>query len=109
MTNSTSLIFSAEKMFDLLLDQPWHKHCELLREKDGRLVVRYNSGSKYPPHLRYSAGPKQGFFWDIYGDEMQSFELAVIALSQAPAPVDVGPITFTFKLDGQHVVNEGKQ
>lgn len=46
-----------------------------------KLVVRY--GESY---LRYSAGPKQGFFWDIYPDAMHSEELAIIAVSGAPTP-----------------------
>lgn len=95
------------KLVEHLLDQQWHQRCEILPEymprfpsKDTRptVQVRFNDGSEYPPFLRYSCGPKQGFFWDIYGDDMQSIELAVIALSQAPAPRNVGPITFTLPL-----------
>jgi len=37
--------------------------------------------------LRYSHGPRQGFFWDeIYGDDMMTPELALVALMQAPMP-----------------------
>lgn len=36
--------------------------------------------------LRYSVGPRQGFFWDVYGDDFQTPELALLALCQAEAP-----------------------
>lgn len=49
-------------------------------------------------YLRYSKGPRQGFFWDIYGDDLQSFELAVLALSQAPAPHYCRPMVFNLAL-----------
>jgi hypothetical protein len=63
-----------------------------------RLVIRYNDGTEHSPFLRHSAGPKQGFFWDIYGDDFQTLELAILALSEAPTPRYVGPITFTIPL-----------
>lgn len=98
---------NVQKLIDYLLDQPWHQKCDFIPDylppfpnKDTRpiFVVRFNDGTEHPPFLRHSRGPKQGFGWDIYGDNLQSAELAVIALSQAPAPVNVGPITFSFKL-----------
>lgn len=36
--------------------------------------------------LRYSKGPRQGYFWDIYGDDFMTPELALMALAQAPVP-----------------------
>ena len=96
-----------QRLTALLLAQPWHERCEIIpnyippypREDTRPSVrVRYNDGSEHPPFLRYSRGPRQGFFWDIYGEDMQSIELAVLALHQAPAPRDVGPITFTIPL-----------
>lgn len=98
--------FSIEGLIKLLLDQEWHKKCDIIPdymppypdEKTRPSVqVKYNDESEYPPFLRYSKGPKQGFFWDIYGEDMLSVELAIVALSQAPYPRSVGPITF--KLD----------
>lgn len=98
----------ARRLTMLLLDQPWHANCEIIPdymppyprpETRPTVQVRYNNGTQYAPFLRYSAGPKQGFFWDIYGDDMLTIELAIVALSIAPAPVDVGPITFTFPLN----------
>lgn len=49
-------------------------------------------------YLRHSCGPQQGFFWDIYGDDMQSVELAVLALHQAPYPTYSGPIIYKMNL-----------
>lgn len=69
-----------------------------------RLVIRFDDGTEHPPFLRHSNGPLQGFSWDIYGDDFQTVELAILALSQAPVPVNVGPITFRIplpKLDEQ--------
>jgi len=85
---------------------PWHAKCEIIvdyvypnsKTDRPRTVIRYNDGSEHPPFLRHSAGPLQGFFWDIYGDDFQSVELALLALAQAPVPVNVGPITFTIPL-----------
>lgn len=37
--------------------------------------------------LRHSAGPLQGFFWDVYGDDFQNFGLVIIALMNAPCPM----------------------
>jgi hypothetical protein len=98
---------SAKYLVELLLDQPWHARCEIITDymppfpgKDTRptIQVRYNDGSEYPPFLRYSQGPLQGYFWDIYGEHMNSVELAILALARAPAPRYVGPITFKIDL-----------
>lgn len=97
----------AVKLISLLLEERWHEKCEIIpdympehprEETQPTVQIRYNDGSKYPPMLRYSRGPKQGFFWDIYGEDMQTVELAILALSQAPTPRNVGPITFTIPL-----------
>jgi len=94
----------AEKLVAILLEQRWHKDCEVIDGymppypgKDTRptCVVRY---VPFGCFLRHSRGPRQGFFWDIYGDDMQTVELAVVALASAPAPRDCSPITFTFPL-----------
>lgn len=36
--------------------------------------------------LRYSVGPQQGYFWDGYGDDFHTPELALLALREAPIP-----------------------
>jgi len=98
---------NGEKLIKYLLDQPWHNKCEIIpdympknpsKDTKPRVVIRYNDGTEYPPYLRYSKGPQQGFLWDIYGDDFLEIELAVLAISKAPAPVNVGPVIFKLKL-----------
>lgn len=38
--------------------------------------------------LRYSKGPVQGFFWDLYGDDMLTVGFAFRAMIEAPPPPD---------------------
>ena len=95
--------FDHNKLVRCILDEPWHNDCEIIvdymppfpnPDTKPTIQVKYNDGSEYPPHLRYSRGPKQGFFWDIYGEDMYSVELAIVAISQAPAPINCCPIEF---------------
>ena len=108
-TDKVSIAAAAkvEGLIELLLDQPWHQKCEIITDymppypsNNTRppLQVRYDNGTEYKPFLRYSQGPKQGFFWDIYGEDFQTVELAIVALSKAPAPVSFAPITFRIPL-----------
>ena len=46
------------------------------------LVIKFRES-----FLRYSNGPAQGFFWDVYGDDFQSVGLAMRAILNAPTPV----------------------
>jgi len=95
-----------KKMIGFMLYQPWHRNCDIIpdyirpndKKKEEIVIIRYNSGSEHPPFLRHSAGPKNDFFWDIYGDNFKSVELAIIALSKAPFPVNVDPISFSLSL-----------
>ncbi len=68
----------------------WHAKVEIIPdwmpkfprpETKPSTVVRY--GESY---LRHSKGPRQGFSWDIYPDNMHSEELAIIAVASAPTP-----------------------
>lgn len=36
--------------------------------------------------LRHSAGPSQGHFWDLYGDDYHSPEMALLALIESEPP-----------------------
>jgi hypothetical protein len=94
---------SVERLIELLLDQPWHKDCVIIPDympsdagenTKPSVQVHYRPDIEYNPRLRYSNGPKQGFFWDIYGENMKTVELAIIALSMAPVPIDVSPTVF---------------
>ena len=100
-TAGLGAVVDAGKLVELLLDQHWHKGCEIVDgymppypgpETRPTVVVRCASMNAF---LRYSKGPRQCFFWDAYGDDMQTVELAVVALASAPAPGDCSPITFT--------------
>lgn len=57
-----------------------------------RCVVR--SGEWF---LRHSKGPRQEYFWDSYGDDFLSPELAILALYEAP-PVPMVKPYLEFKL-----------
>lgn len=46
-----------------------------------KVVVRYRD-----EYLRHSHGPKQGFIWDCYPDDMKTVGLAFRALLEAPTP-----------------------
>jgi hypothetical protein len=88
--------FNPNELVKILLDQTWHKECEIIPNylpphstKDTRPAVVVKFPNKHEAtFLRYSCGPKQGFIWDTYGDDMLSVELAIIALSQAPVPLN---------------------
>lgn len=84
------------KLVDLLLGQRWQRECKIipdympprpLKNTQPKVVVMYPNEFENV-FLRYSCGPAQGFFWDIYGDDMQTVELALLALSQAPIPLN---------------------
>jgi hypothetical protein len=87
--------------------EPWRESCEIIpdymppypqKDTQPRVVVAFQAkGWDEPSFLRYSKGPAQGFFWDIYGDDMQTVELALVAISQAPAPRCVDPIKIQLK------------
>ena len=96
-----------ERLLEILLTEPWHKYCEIIpkfmpkypsENTHTRVVVRFNNGKEHMPYLRYSKGPLQGYSWDIYGDDFFDVELAILALSKAPTPVDVSPLTFKLKI-----------
>ena len=96
MTNSSIPMYlisgelSVHTLVKSLLDQPWHERCVIVPDymppypqKNTHPEVQVQYGERF---LRYSVGPKQGFFWDLYGEDFQTIELAVLALSQAPYP-----------------------
>jgi hypothetical protein len=93
--------FNIDKLVRLLLTQHWMHECIIIPDymppypnKDTRPTcqVQYvrDDGQKW--FLRYSNGPLQGYFWDSYGENMHSPELALIAISQASAPTGVNVI-----------------
>lgn len=96
--------FDMDKLVRLLLTQHWMHECAIIPDympphphKDTRPTCQvwytYPDGAR--TGLRYSAGPLQGYFWDMYGADFHSPELALIALSQAPAPPRVSAVILT--------------
>lgn len=96
-------LFTVERLLATMLDDMhgnvdrWRKYAEIIpkymppypsAETRPSCVVRWRDN-----YLRYSKGPRQGFSWDIYGDDMQTPELALLALLQAPVPP--GALTYT--------------
>lgn len=93
--------FDVDRIVRLLLTQHWMHECQIVPDymppypgKDTKPTCQvrfvYESGDE--TFLRYSNGPLQGYFWDIYGDDMHSPEVALIAISQSPAPPRVSSV-----------------
>lgn len=75
-----------------LLRYQWQRECVLVLNYRApyaqpnaptRVVVFHPPTDHY---LRHSGGPQTGSFWDIYGDDFLTEELALVELSKAPAP-----------------------
>jgi hypothetical protein len=90
--------FDMRKLVSRLLTQHWMHECEIIPQymppfpsADTRPTcqVRYVYEDGTATFLRYSRGPAQGYFWDIYGEDMHSPELSLIAISNSPAPPHV--------------------
>ncbi len=49
-----------------------------------RLVLKHNNPKENNTnwYLRFSAGPRQGYFWDMYGEDLQSYEMVLWILCQ---------------------------
>ena len=89
-------LFTVPQLLSVMLDDhcgnndPWRRHAEIVPKyqppypsKHTRPTCVVKLGYLF---LRHSVGPWQGYFWDTYGDDMHSPELALLALLQAPAP-----------------------
>jgi hypothetical protein len=89
-------LFALDRLLDSLLDtmagnvNKWIEKVEIgpghmppfpRDDTRPRCVVKYGDS-----FLRYSLGPRQGYFWDCYGDDFQNPELALIAVLSAPVP-----------------------
>lgn len=87
--------FDLARLVNVLLSQHWMHKCKI----DPVYMPPYPSADTHPTcqvhytyadgsmtGLRYSRGPLQGYFWDVYGDDFHFPELALVALSVAPAP-----------------------
>lgn len=93
--------FNMERLLNHLLDENHSRDRDMAWRWSATIVEEY-----LPPHprpetrpechvqfgdseLRYSRGPGQGFFWDMYGDDFFSPELALVALLNAPVPYNL--------------------
>jgi len=86
-------LFTAEALLQYLLDNQhgnlnkWLELVEIVYKPEcyPQCTVRCKTptGNTY---LRHSAGPKQGHFWDVYGDDYQKPVIALMAVLQAPVP-----------------------
>lgn len=89
-------LFTVESLLKALMDDmfgnvnAWRKHATIIpfymppkpsAKTVRKCVVQYENC-----FLRYSMGPKQGYFWDMYGDDFQTPALALLALCAAPVP-----------------------
>jgi len=89
-------LFTVEGLLGDLLDDKhgnrdaWRKHATIevgymppfpSPDTTPTCVVRF--GKEF---LRYSRGPRQGYFWDVVGDDFLRPSLALTALLQAPVP-----------------------
>jgi hypothetical protein len=73
-------------------ENKWRKECVIITDymppcpnenTRPKCVVHHPLSESF---LRYSKGPHQGFFWDVYGEDFQCPELALLALSQVQRP-----------------------
>lgn len=89
-------LFTVEGLLDEFLDDAsgnrdvWRQNATIIPDympphprpgTNPRCVVEYEGS-----FLRHSLGPRQGHFWDMYGDDYHNPSLAFIALLQAPIP-----------------------
>jgi hypothetical protein len=93
--------FDMVRLLASLLTDHWMHECEILpaylpaNADEGdrpECRVRYVREDGHVYFLRYSKGPLQGYFWDLYGEDMNEPELAVVAISRSPAPPGVSVI-----------------
>lgn len=83
-----------ETLFDLE-DHPWRASVEIIPEymptypapsTKPICAIRFTDNHNNHSFLRYSKGPGMGCFWDCYGDDFHSPELALRAILLAPTP-----------------------
>lgn len=90
--------FDLGRLVSNLLIHEWQRHCVISKTKlTGRgfgtiplkLVVSYTSNDGVVKYLRHNKGPLPWYFWDTYGDDFLSPEVALIAISKSPPPPNV--------------------
>lgn len=98
--------FDLREVINCLLTQHWMHECKIIPDymppfpdEDTKPTCQvcyaaYEDGSKH--FLRYSRGPLQGHFWDVYGSDFLIPEIALVALASAPPPPRVGIVIQTY-------------
>lgn len=89
-------MFDMERLLKALLSESaclhWRHECEIIPHYVAPYAAPGTRPEVHVRHvpsgcfLRYSAGPRQGHFWDCYGEDYQTPELALQALLEAPPP-----------------------
>jgi hypothetical protein len=96
--------FDMKRLVGALLGHVWQHECKIIPDymppyprADTRPTCQVHYYYKDGTYcgLRYSRGPRQGWGWDSYGDDLHSPELALIAISEAPPPPRVDFIIAT--------------
>jgi hypothetical protein len=108
--HNSHAMFDHSTLIDSLLQYRWQHECTIIPgyQPDGnglvKCVIVYENNHAVDQYgmpqqkqfLRYSKGPLPGTFWDIYGDDFHSPEIALIALSKAAPPTLVGAVVPTY-------------
>lgn len=97
MSNSTPEKLSCD---DSLRRPWWFSEIEIIKDylppnplqkgprEPKRTVIRHVPSRSF---LRHSCGPRQGHFWDCYGDDYLDENLALLSVMQAPPPPRAAP------------------
>lgn len=82
-----------KKLIEIMMHYSWQRECEIIKDYESPhegikdrfkgCVIQHTPTKSF---LRYSHGPQTGVFWDIYGDDFHSVELALCELAKAPSP-----------------------
>lgn len=116
-------LFTVERLLAMLLDDShgnrdrWRKFAEIVPDymppfptetTRPKCVVRYSRVGAEDTFLRFSRGPAQGHFWDAYGEDYQTPELALQALLEAPVPPGICKVSEweSWNQQEQHVERE---
>ena len=94
-------MFDLNRLIPMLCNETWMLQCEIIpdymppfprEDTKPTCVVRWCDPRKPEVerddyrYLRYSNGPLQGTFWDVYGDDFHTPELALVMLSRSQPP-----------------------
>lgn len=96
---------NVQKLVNAMFEQHWMHECKIIpdymppfhgNDTRPKCVVAFTDADGGVSYLRHSNGPRQGFSWDIYGDDFIYPELAIVAIAAAIPPPRVGRIVPTY-------------